>query len=181
LEGNYDGLVNQQLGQTAPGENADFDYIDMVPNNFGRLALERTHQFKLAGTYSFPFGLQAGLNSFLFSGRPISLLGFARDTPIYSASRFLLPRGSYGELPWTYDIDLHLEYPVRFGGVTIAAIADVFNLTNVQQTTAVDERYNFLKKGNQSPPYTNPTNPTFGMATAWQTPRLVRVGARVSF
>ena len=92
-----------------------------------------------------------------------------------------MPRGTYGELPWTYNIDLHLEYAVRAGGVSIVPILDVFNLTNVQQVTAVDQVYNSLRKGNQSPPYTNPTNPTFGMATAWQKPRLIRLGARVSF
>jgi hypothetical protein len=54
-------------------------------------------------------------------------------------------------------------------------------VTNVQQATAVDDVYNFQRKGNQSPPYTNPTNPTYGLATVWQQPRLIRLGARVSF
>ena len=98
-----------------------------------------------------------------------------------TTSAILEPRGSYGELPWTYNIDLHLEYPVRLGAVSVIPIVDVFNLTNVQQVTAIDQLYNNLRKGNQSPPYTNPTNPTYGMATAWQKPRLVRLGARVSF
>ena len=178
LEGNYDGLVNQSVGQTAPGENQDFDNVDVVPNGYGRLALDRRHQFKLSGAYAFPFGLEAGLNSYVFSGAPLSIVGTARASgyPV-----FLVPRGSNGELPWTYNVDLHLEYPVRAGAVSIVPIVDVFNLTNVQQVTAVDQAYNRLPKGNQSPPYTNPTNPTYGMATAWQKPRLIRLGARVSF
>ena len=178
LEGNYDGLVNEAVGQTAPGENLDFDYVDVVPNSYGRLALDRRHQFKVSGTYAFPFGLQAGVNSFVFSGAPLSIIGYAR--PGYN-QRYLEPRGSYGELPWTYNIDLHLEYPVRLGAVSIVPIIDIFNLTNVQQVTAIDQLYNRLRRGNQSPPYTNPTNATYGMATAWQKPRLIRVGARVTF
>ncbi len=177
LEGNFDGLVNQSVGQTMPGENYDFDYIDVVPNSYGRLALDRRHQFKLSGTYAFPFGLQAGINAFVFSGAPVSITGYAHlGYPAY-----LEPRGLYGELPWTYNVDLHLEYPFRFGAVSVVPIVDVFNLTNVQQVTAIDQVYNTRPTGDQSPPYTNPTNPTFGMATAWQRPRLIRLGARVSF
>ncbi len=182
LEGNYDGFVNQSRLQTQPAINLDFDYIDVVPNTYGRLALDRAHQFKLSGSYAFPFGLQVGINSFASSGGPISLRGYAR--PGYNSDLYLIPKGSYGELPWTYNVDLHLEYPIRIGAVSVVPIVDVFNVTNVQQVTAVDEVYNFLspkKGGHQSPPYTNPTNPTFGKATAWQSPRLVRLGMRASF
>ena len=177
LEGNFDGLVDQSQAPLVPFQTHAFDFIETVPNSFGRLALDRTHQFKVSGTYAFPFGLQAGINTYVFSGAPLSILGFAR--PGYSL--YLEPRGTYGELPWIYNVDLHLEYPIRLGAVSVVPIVDVFNLTNVQQVTAVDETYNSLKKGNQSPPYTNPTNPTFGEAIAWQSPRLIRVGVRVSF
>jgi hypothetical protein len=179
LVGNYDGFVNELTGQTSPGENDAFDYIDLVPNNFGRLALDRTHQMKLSGSYSFPFGLQAGINSFVSSGAPLSILGWAPYG--YNTERFLVPRGSAGELPWTYNIDLHLEYRIALGAVSLVPVIDVFNLTNVQQTISRDQVYNSLRNGNQSPPYTNPTNPTYGLDTAFQKPRLVRLGARVSF
>ncbi len=178
LEGNYDGLVNQKNGQTMPAENYDFDYIDVVANNYGRLALDRRHQLKISGTYAFPFGLQAGVNAFAFSGAPLSMYGYGRTA---GWSAFLVPRGTNGELPWTYNVDLHLEYPLRLGAVSIVPIVDVFNVTNVQQVTRIDQVYNSLRNGNQRPPYTNPTNPTYGMATAWQQPRLIRVGARVTF
>ena len=58
---------------------------------------------------------------------------------------------------------------------------DVFNLTNVQQTVGRDQVYNRLRSGNQRPPFTHPTNATYGSDTAFQKPRLVRLGARVSF
>jgi hypothetical protein len=183
LEGNYDGLVNQYRVQTAPGENIDFDYLDVVPNAYGRLALDRRHQFKVSGSYAFTFGLQAGINSYVFSGAPLSIIGTASvpNGGLYPGV-YLVPRGSNGELPWTYNVDLHLEYPVRLGAVSVIPIVDVFNVTNVQQVTGVDQDYNKnYPGGNQRPPYTSPTNPTYGMATAWQKPRLIRVGARVTF
>ena len=83
-----------------PNATYYFDNGDVVPNGFGRLALDRTHQLKVSGTYVFPFGVQAGVNSYLFSGRPLSIRGYAND--LYPIGRYLLPRGSYGEMPGTY-------------------------------------------------------------------------------
>ncbi len=180
LVGSYDGFVNELTGQANPAESNAFDYIDVVPNNFGRLTLDRTHQVKLSGSYSFPIGLQAGINSFVSSGAPLSILGWAHVNG-YDTSRFLVPRGSAGELPWTYNIDLHLEYRLALGAVSRVPVIDVFNLTTVQQTIGRNQVYNRLRRGDQSPPFTNPTNPTYGLDTAFQKPRLVRLGARVSF
>jgi hypothetical protein len=177
LEGSYDGFVNQDSGQSTPSLDSSFDYIDVVPNNFGRLALDRTHQAKLSGSYVLPFGLQVGLNSFFSTGRPLSIYGFAR--PGYR--RFLVPRGSSDEMPSTYSVDLHLEYPIRLGAVIVLPILDVFNVTNVQTATNRNQVYNNSRAGDQSPPFTNPPNPRYGKDTAWQSPRLIRLGARVAF
>lgn len=84
-------------------------------------------------------------------------------------------------MPSTYSIDLHLEYPVRFGAVTVLPILDVFNVTNVQTATNRNQSYNTSRTGDQSPPFTNPPNPRYGKDTAWQSPRLIRLGARVAF
>jgi hypothetical protein len=180
LVGSYDGFVNELTGQQSPAENLAFDYIDVLPNNFGRLSLDRTHQLKVSGSYSFPFGLLVGLNSFASSGAPLSILGWAHANG-YDNARFLVPRGSAGELPWTYNVDLHLEYRFALGPVSVIPVFDVFNLTNVQQTVGRDQVYNRQKNGNQNPPFTNPTNPTYGLDNAFQAPRLVRLGMRVSF
>jgi hypothetical protein len=84
-------------------------------------------------------------------------------------------------MPSTYSIDLHLEYSVRVGAVTVLPTLDVFNVTNVQTATNRNQFYNTSRTGDQSPPFTNPPNPRYGKDTAWQSPRLVRVGARVLF
>jgi hypothetical protein len=177
LEGNYDGFVTAR-GQPHPGENADFDYIDQLTNGYGRLGNDRTHQVKLSGIYSFPFGLQAGVVSSFTSGLPLSIYGVG---PQGYDDHYLVPRGSNGEMSWTYDIDLHLEYPIRVGGVSIVPVLDVFNVTNVQRATYRNQTYNDDPDGNQNPPFTNPPNALYGKDTSWQAPRLVRLGARVSF
>jgi hypothetical protein len=181
LEGSYGGFVDEDYGQAMPGLNGDFDNIDVVPNSFGRLPLDRTHQAKLSGSYVLPFGLQVGLNSSFATGRPLSLYGYLSGDAYLYYTKFLAPRGSNGEMPSTYSIDLHLEYPLRLGAVTVVPILDVFNVTNVQTATNRNQEYNITATGDQSPPFTNPPNPSYGKDTAWQRPRLVRLGARVFF
>jgi Carboxypeptidase regulatory-like domain/TonB dependent receptor/TonB-dependent Receptor Plug Domain len=217
LEGNYSGNFSQtrETGQTDPNINADFDYIDLTPNNYGRLRNDRTHQAKFTGTYAFPFGLVASTNAAFQSGRPMSIRSFAR--PGYSQEHYVVARGSFDQLPSTYNVDLHLEYGIRFGGVSITPLIDVFNVTNVQTVTSRDEV--FCTSGSAvsgcnahvdvngvivkpkladgvttNPAYaTTPTrlngpltnaraqNVNFNKDIAWNTPRVFRIGARVSF
>jgi outer membrane receptor protein involved in Fe transport len=179
LEGNYDGFVTSR-GQTNPGQNTDFDYIDLVTNGYGRLGNDRTHQVKLSGSYTFPFGLQAGVVSFFTSGRPLSMYGMT-PPPCVCPFLNLVPRGSNGEMSWTYSVDFHLEYPLRIDASSVVPVLDVFNLTNVQRATNRIQTYNNDPDADQTPPFTNPGNGYYGKDTAWQSPRLVRVGMRVSF
>lgn len=177
LSGNYDGFVNERTGQGAPTLNADFDIPETLVNVYGRLSLDRTHQARLTGLYAFPFGLQAGVNASFATGAPLSIMGWAPS----GYRRYLEERGSWDEMPSTYSVDLHLEYTVRLGKASVTPLLDVFNLTNVQRATRRGEIYNNLASGNQSPPYTSPTVATFGKDLAWQSPRVLRLGDRISY
>jgi outer membrane receptor protein involved in Fe transport len=177
LEGNYDGFVNERYDQQSPTLNADFDTPDTLVNAYGALSLDRTHQVRLTGFYVFGFGLQTGLNAVFATGAPLSITGWSQSNYLM----YLEPRGSWDQLPSTYKVDLHLEFPFRLGPVTLSPMVDVFNLTNVQPATRRGENYSNDPEADQSPPYTNPTIPQFGKDTAWQAPRVVRLGARVSF
>ncbi|MDL2717870.1 MAG: TonB-dependent receptor [Acidobacteriota bacterium] len=209
LEGNYSGNLSQTRtnGQSDPNINADFDYPGLVINASGTLPNNRTHQVKLSGYYAFPFGLTAGMNAFYTSGRPYSIRGCTPDQIAcgggYSEEGYLLPRGAAGTLPAVYEADLHLEYGIRVGQVSITPIVDIFNILNRQGVLTREELFNNDKSiagnapanqiGSVSNPnctpavaaqgYTNAcaTNPNFGKDIGWQTPRVFRVGARVSF
>jgi hypothetical protein len=55
----------------------------------------------------------------------------------------LVPRGSLGRGPSDWDADLHVAYPVRFGGArNLSLIADIFNIFDRQAITQLDQRYN---------------------------------------
>ncbi len=205
LEGNYSGNLSQTrtTGQSDPNINADFDYPGLISNAFGKLPNDRTHQIKLSGYYAFPFGLTAGMNAFYSSGRPYSIRGCALDQIAcgggYSQEGYLVPRGAAGTLPSVYEADLHFEYGIRAGSVSITPIVDIFNVLNRQGVTGREELFNNLatlagndpKSGIGQPGCTAAnasltntacaSNPTYGKDIAWQTPRVFRVGARVSF
>ncbi len=205
LEGNYSGNLSQtrEGGQLDPNINADFDYPGLVTNAFGRLRNDRTHQFKVSGYYAFPFGLTVGGNAFYNTGRPFSIRGCASDAVAcnagYSQEGYLAPRGSAGDLPAAYEADLHLEYGMRFGSISITPVVDVFNLLNRQGVLSREELFNNTGgvAGNdprsgigqpgctaQNASLTNvacASNPTYGKDIGWQNPRVVRLGARVSF
>jgi outer membrane receptor protein involved in Fe transport len=200
LEGNYSGNFSQtrEGGQADPNINADYDYIDLTPNNYGLLRNNRTNQFKLTGTYAFNFGLVTSVNAAYQDGRPMSVRGYAR--PGYTQERYYIARGSFDTLPSTYNVDLHVEWGIRLGAVTLTPVADVFNLTNFQGVTSRDEVFcstasstvggtgcnavlaSTGKPRNQGP-YTsaNAGNPNFNRDIAWTAPRVIRLGARVSF
>ena len=205
LEGNYSGNLSQtrEGGQTDPNINADFDYPGLVTNAFGRLRNDRTHQFKVSGYYAFLFGLTVGANAFYNTGRPYSIRGCASDAVAcaagYSQEGYLVPRGSAGDLPAAYEADLHLEYGFRFGSVSITPILDVFNALNRQGVLSREELFNNTgalpgndpRSGIGQPGCTAQnaslanaacaSNPTYGKDIGFQNPRVVRLGARVSF
>lgn len=197
LEGTFDGNEQQVNQQQDPNISTGFDYVDFVPNQFGRMALDRTHQFKISGMYAFPFGLTVGGDFHYASGSPFNVYGYVR--PGYFTEKFLFPgRGELGSNPDVYEADLHLEYGFRIGPVSITPLVDVFNLLNRQGVTNVDGLFNQVDAASNNPTnqigqpgctaanasYSNvacSTNPNYMKAIAWQNPRQVRLGARVSF
>jgi hypothetical protein len=201
LEGSYDGLVQIQTGQIDPNVNSAFDYAEFQIHNDGYLANDRSHQLKLAGSYTFPFGLDVGGSAFLRSGTPITAMGW--DDYYGNAEYYLSQRGQWDRGAWEYEASLHLGYPIKLGGVEINLLADVFNLLNRQGETARDQDYTLAQvldvidyaNGTALPPIANGTpctalvtgnnaiycNPGFDKASAWQDPRSVRLGVRLTF
>jgi hypothetical protein len=144
LEGNYDGLFQVSTGQLDPNINSAFDYADFLINADGLLSNDRTHQFKLHGSYTLDQGIANGLtigfSTYYASGYPLNAYGYSQGYQNYEY--YLVPRGSLGRGPSEYEADLHFGYPVEFGRTRLNVILDVFNVLNRQGVTRVDERYN---------------------------------------
>jgi outer membrane receptor for ferrienterochelin and colicin len=196
LKGNYDGEV-APFTNVGPDPNisAAYDYYDFFTNgqnrdvitNTGPLSNDRRHQFKVSGVYVTDFRLSVGLSAYYRTGTPLSRYGFS---DVYGRYEFFLKRrGSEGRTPDNYEADLHLGYPLQIGPVTVNFLADIFNLLNAQRPILLDQRYNFAEfanagyicGSNADPDDEGKCNERYRQAFLRQSPRSLRLGARISF
>ena len=199
LRGNIIGLFGQN-GELDPNHNAAFDTKNITINTYGPLPGDHTHSIKLFGARDWKItkeqGVSTGLAFRALSGGPLDFLG---ADSIYGPGTYeLLPRGSAGRLPWTYDFDVNVGYRLSIDkDKTFTLGVDIFNLFNFQAVTAVDENYTLQNaigvqngtlnqvqvSGNNGtrPLYLSDKNPNFLNPTSFQNPRTFRFGIRGTF
>ena len=196
LSGNYDGeFAPFTNAGPDPNISAAYDYYDFFTNgqnrdvitNRGPLSNDRRHQFKVSGVYVTDFRLSVGLSAYYRTGTPVTRYGFSDAYGRYEF--FLTKRGAEGRTPNIYEADLHVGYPLRIGPVTVNLLADVFNLLNAQRPVLLDQRYNFAEfsnadyvcGSNADPDDEGKCNERYRQAFLRQSPRSLRLGARISF
>ncbi|MBI4915549.1 MAG: TonB-dependent receptor [Acidobacteria bacterium] len=178
--GNYEGYVNSDLGQDDAGITQTFDFAAFSEHGNGNLPNDRRHNLKLFGSYAFDFGLQVGGNASYRSGRPVNGFG-VHPTDLwaqrYGSFAFYnhgepCARGCGGTTDSVWGLDLMAKYDVKLGGMSAYVRADVFNVFNQDAVTEVDEfaEYN-----------SSATNPDYGKAIGYQSPRRVRFGVGIKF
>ncbi len=162
LRGNYSGAIREAssigAGQTDPGINADYDYNQFNINAYGDLELDRPHQFRVDAVYNAPFGLAAGLQFYVRSGTPTSMLGYYNS--FYPDLLYLTQRGTAGRLPTEYEANLSLAYNINVGPVTITPQLYIFDLLNKQIVTQIDQGFNRIYGGY----ITDKKSPFYGQA-----------------
>jgi hypothetical protein len=163
LEGNYDGEYAPFTNVGAdPNISAAYDYYEFFTNgtdltkitNNGPLSNDRRHQFKASGIYNTPWKLSIGVSAYWRSGTPVTRYGYSSAYRRYEF--FLTSRGAEGRTPSNYDADVHLGYPIGFGGSHLNILLDVFNLLNTQRAVLLDQRYDFQESDNTLPKASNP-------------------------
>ncbi|HEY6066248.1 MAG TPA: hypothetical protein VIY96_08845, partial [Thermoanaerobaculia bacterium] len=197
LSGNYDGeFAPFTNAGPDPNISAAYDYYDFFTNgqnrdvitNRGSLSNDRRHQFKISAVWVTDFKLSLGGSAYYRTGTPVTRYGFSDAYGRYEF--FLTKRGAEGRTPDTYEIDAHVGYPLRIGPVTLNVLADVFNLLNAQRPILLDQRYNFAEftnanyvcGSNRDPLDDEPKcNERYRQAFLRQSPRSLRIGARISF
>jgi hypothetical protein len=174
LDGNYEGLYSNDNGQLDPNITSKYDIPSLLINAYGLLPNDRTHVLKLYGGYFFEnIPLELSGNFTLQSGTPISALG--ADDAYGINEGFAKVRGTAGRTPTIWAIDLGGQYSFKIWKSNLALRADIFNVTNNQSTTAVDQTYNTLN----TLPVQN--YPNFKKETAHQTARRIRLAIRWTF
>ncbi|MBS2024487.1 MAG: TonB-dependent receptor [Deltaproteobacteria bacterium] len=197
FRGNYPGLFRNENGQLDPNILSEYDLVSLLPNKGGPLPGDVPNAIKADAAYVYELSpsttLNLGANIRINQGTPLNYLG---AHPLYGAGEaFILPRGSAGRLPWTWQMNLRAAAAYKISkDYTFGLSLDLFNITDNRETTAVNENYTFdsvnpivngttadlaYLKNTAGAPVT--LNPTFLAPTAYQLPFSARLGARFSF
>jgi len=179
--GNTEGYVKSDIGQDDAGISQDWDYPGLMEGAYGNLPNDRRHTFKAFGAYQLTPELRIGANVLVQSGRPVNCLGYyagSLDTVSikYESASFycnsqLNPRGTLGNLSWTKEVGLQLNYePKWLKGTTFQV--DVLNVFNERKAITVDEEGE-LSQNTPAPNYRQPLY--------FQPARTVRVMAQYEF
>lgn len=201
LEGNFDGLADpdQQIyADVNPNVGIYCDYLEGCYTStgaldYGRLSADRPHQFKVSGSYAFPWGLTAGVFFQAVSGTPITAnVGVNSATVTHPTGR-----GGDGRNPMMNQTDLSLQYGFKLGGR--ARLSAVLNVINVfDQTEATRTFQNMLMGGSTSVRVpiaqyfqgydyravvaaSGAADPRFLMRDRFQAPRTMRIGVKLQF
>ena len=205
LFGTYEGFFREDNGQSDPGITSLYDFPTNDPNfstigrnqfgyrgdirNLGALGegplpLDRPHQVKLFGNYTWENGLSVGVGSTFGSGKPLTALAslavYNNDSEIPESARgegFDTVDGMKKRTPFEAQVDLQASYTLNMAGNRrLTLLADAFNLFNIRR--AVD--YNAATET-----AFGVSNPDFGTVTSqniagqmFQTPFALRLGAR---
>ncbi len=177
--GNFPGVFNTDGGNP----HAHVSNQIMLPEQIseGLLPNDRTHVFKMYGSYVFDFGMTAGGFFTWQSGTPLSEYGGTWAGP--SLWSYLTPRGTAGRTPSIWDASLRFSYDLSrlTGGIGRARsrlLLDIFHLFGQTEPTFINQvhyRYSDFQ-GNQLGP-----NPNVGKVMAYQPPMTIRFGMEISF
>jgi len=189
--GNAEGPVNTDTGFDDTGRTEAFDNPFVNLGGYGPLPNDRRHQIKGRGTYAFNENWEVGATLDAQSGQPIN--GFGVGNPFDSTDFFSFyicvencdseipservyehsPRGSYGHLPWTFDVGASISYLRDFGSSKLRVDFVVFNLLDQRKVIAVDET--------RQDTIGNDENPFFLNGTAYQLPRSAQIRVALDF
>jgi hypothetical protein len=176
--GNYPGLFNSDLGWVSPNM-AGYDKAEGTQYWDGLLPNDRTHVFKISGSYRTSVGLTIGTTAFWESGTPMT--DFMPSVSDYMQPNLIGQRGTAGRTPSVWDLNFRITYEPRFAGTgrwRPKLTADFLHLGNSRAPIGYDmTRYlNHDAEGNPIDP-----NPNYHNATTWQPPMYVRLGGEVQF
>jgi hypothetical protein len=189
-EGNYEGALKSDNGQTDPGLSQDFDQPGLTDGAFGKLPNHREHTFKAFGNWQATPALNIGANLLIQSPRQFGCIG-VHPTDLFAsfygaASNFCngvsTPRGESFESDWLKVLDLTFAYDlaqvISVPGDRLVLRADIFNVFDFQSEQDFNE-FGEIDIGNYPGP--GAADPDYGKVTAYQAPRTVRLSVSYRF
>jgi hypothetical protein len=178
--GNYSGFFfSDGNGGGPPNLGPAFDVLESTVDGDGLLPNDRTHVFKVSGSYRIGLGLTVGAMASWMSGTPLNEFGSALFDALYPV--FLVPRGEAGRMPSIWDLNFRVAYDLSAllqSRMHPRIIVDLLHVGSPREPVLYDQRH-YLERddqGNHVAP-----NPTYGLATAYQPPAAVRFGIEMIF
>lgn len=188
LQGNTEGQVKSELGQTNISKTQDWDVAQLMQFSDGYLANDRRHQLKIRGSYALNDEWTVSGTARILSGMPVSCLGFYNpDGTVDEASDAGDPVGygsayhtCFGQIakpgkvrtPWTHLYDLGVTWtPAGFDNHLRVSL-QVFNALNERKPLQLDVT-------SEDDPYT--VSNTYLMPLAYQTPRYAMFTVSLDF
>jgi Carboxypeptidase regulatory-like domain len=176
--GNYPGVFDSDI--IYPEANlGNLDLPIQLVNATGLLPNDRTHLFKIIGSYNFDFGLTTGTSFILQSGTPINEYG---PVPPNDGSNIIFhaERGSAGRTPTLWDWNIRLSYDLvnltkMFNRFRI--LIDVFHLFSRREAVLLGQ-HQYLSDDGEGNRY---ENPNYLEPTVYQSPMTIRLGFEVNF
>jgi len=186
--GNTEGQVRSDFGQGDVSKTEDWDSAALMEGQNGELFNTRKHQLRIRGSYQITPEWLVGGTMLAQSGVAQECLGYYGPTGTGDPTGYnalgsgnyhwcggkLVKPGDPGHTPWTFPINVGVQYSPVFAEHKLAFRLDVFNLLNQQkplQTNAVGE-------SGFNGSATNPIvyiNNRYGEAVFWEDPRTVRL------
>ncbi|WP_443747775.1 TonB-dependent receptor [Asticcacaulis solisilvae] len=185
--GNYEGTVRSDVGnavQADAGGTLDYDMPSFETYATGLLSNDRTHQFKMWGSYAVTPDVTVGTNIQVISPahfscyglNPVDAAAFAVGPYSHYCNGQPAPEGKGLKSDWTRTVDLSLRYAVpqhyALGGKLILR-ADIFNLFDTHSILTRRVTYETTGIGKLNTAYGYPTN--------YNKPRYVRLGFDLSY
>lgn len=168
-----EGSVNNQILDNYGGTAANNPFLS--PNNainsVGRNTLDPPHQLLLRGSYRFDVlgGFNVGPSYRYISGNAMSRTAVFRLTQGNTTIR-VEPRGTFPtEATNSVDVRFDKTFPLGTKARLLSIYLDVFNLNNQGVATGA------------AAPNTEASGATYGVPTAWATPRTFLISGRLTF
>lgn len=209
LRGNFEGFYRDDNGQSDPGITSLYDFptndpsytaigtprfdyngdIRFLGDKNGILPLDRPHQAKVFGNYQFPLGVGVGLGVEVGSGAVLTPLA-AHPNYTNGGEIPAAPRGSgirtidgfKTRTPMFTTVNAQVSYTLKLTGrSSVTLLADVFNLFDTK-TVLMYDQWTQIDSSTPNPDFGKPvTQVLAGVPPQFQTPRQIRLGARVAF
>jgi Carboxypeptidase regulatory-like domain/TonB-dependent Receptor Plug Domain len=191
LDGNYEGALRNDNGQTDPGISSLFDF---TPGNFGLLGgqfipgplpTDRLHIANGFFTYVFDRGfmksLALGTGVRIQTGIPLSELA-AHPVYLNAGEVPIGGRGSEGRTPTVGSVDFHGEYPIRLTEwARLHVGVDLFNIGFAKRALFINQNID-LGFGTPNADFLKPNNQTTVLNNdAFQQPFQARLFVKFEF